>query len=66
MGSLGNRAPMYMAALLSLANFAFGFFVFKESLPQKNRRPFSLLRANPLGALLGDPALTRDLSCCSP
>ncbi|MDA8603992.1 MFS transporter, partial [Alphaproteobacteria bacterium] len=51
-GQLGNRAPMYMAALLSLANFAFGFFVFKESLPLKNRRPFSLLRANPLGAIL--------------
>ncbi len=51
-GQLGNRAPMYMAALLSLANFAFGFFVFKESLPLKSRRPFSLLRANPLGAIL--------------
>lgn len=51
-GQLGNRAPMYLAALLSLANFAFGFFVFKETLPQKNRRPFSMIRANPLGALL--------------
>ena len=59
-GQLGNRAPMYMAALLSLANFAFGFFVFKESLPLKNRRPFSLLRRKPAGCNLVDPALARD------
>lgn len=51
-GQLGNRAPMWLAAILSLANFAFGYFVFKESLAPQNRRPFSLARANPLGAIL--------------
>ena len=51
-GQLGNRAPMWLAAFLSLANFAFGYFVFKESLVPENRRPFSLARANPLGAIL--------------
>lgn len=49
---LGNRAPMYLAALLCLGNCLFGFLVFKETLPPEKRRPFSLLRANPLGALL--------------
>ena len=50
-GQLGNRAPMYLAALLSLGNFAFGYFFFKESLSDKHRRPFSFVRANPIGAL---------------
>jgi DHA1 family tetracycline resistance protein-like MFS transporter len=36
---------------LSLANALYGFFVLPESLPRDRRSPFSLAKANPLGAL---------------
>jgi DHA1 family tetracycline resistance protein-like MFS transporter len=49
---LGSRAPFFAAAGLSLLNFAYGFFVLAESLPQERRRLFSWRRANPLGTLL--------------
>jgi DHA1 family tetracycline resistance protein-like MFS transporter len=52
LGSLGPRAPFFAAALLSLANFAYGYFVLAESLPRERRRPFAWRRANPLGTLL--------------
>lgn len=47
----GSRAPFLAAAILSLANFAFGFFVLKESLSENQRRKFDWKRANPLGAV---------------
>ena len=47
----GPHAPFFIAAGIALANAAFGFLVLKESLPQAQRRPFEILRANPLGAL---------------
>jgi MFS transporter, DHA1 family, tetracycline resistance protein len=52
LGSLGPRAPFFAAACLSLANFAYGYFVLAESLPRERRRPFAWRRANPLGTLL--------------
>ena len=52
LGGLGPRAPFFAAASLSLVNFAYGFFVLAESLPQERRRAFSWRRANPLGMLL--------------
>ena len=52
LGGLGPRAPFFAAALLSLANFAYGYFVLAESLPLERRRPFAWRRANPLGTLL--------------
>lgn len=52
LGGLGPRAPFFAAASLSLVNFAYGFFVLAESLPQERRRPFSWRRANPMGMLL--------------
>jgi DHA1 family tetracycline resistance protein-like MFS transporter len=52
LGGLGPRAPFFAAALLSLANFAYGYFVLAESLPPERRRPFAWRRANPLGTLL--------------
>jgi MFS transporter, DHA1 family, tetracycline resistance protein len=52
LGELGPRAPFHAAALLALANFLFGLFVFPETLAPANRRPFQWKRANPLGALL--------------
>jgi DHA1 family tetracycline resistance protein-like MFS transporter len=43
--------PFFVAAGLSLLNFIFGWFVLPETLAPENRRPFSLRRSNPIGAL---------------
>jgi DHA1 family tetracycline resistance protein-like MFS transporter len=52
LGSFGPRAPFFVAAAVSLANFVYGTFVLPESLPPERRRPFEWSRANPLGTLL--------------
>ncbi|MEX3015879.1 TCR/Tet family MFS transporter [Gymnodinialimonas hymeniacidonis] len=52
LGDLDPRAPFIAAACLAAANFAFGYFVLPESLPKDRRRPFRLLRANPIGGLI--------------
>jgi DHA1 family tetracycline resistance protein-like MFS transporter len=52
LGEFSHRAPFYVAAALAGANFTFGLFTFPETLAGENRRPFSLARANPVGALL--------------
>lgn len=49
-GELGVRAPFFVAAALAALNAIYGLVVLPESLPVSKRRPFSLLRANPLGA----------------
>lgn len=46
----GIRAPFLVAAFFSLANFIYGFFFLKESLPADQRRRFDWKRANPIGA----------------
>jgi DHA1 family tetracycline resistance protein-like MFS transporter len=51
LGEFGARVPFFAAAGLSLLNFIFGWFVLPETLAQKTRRPFSLARSNPIGAL---------------
>ena len=51
LGSLGPRAPFFVAAALSIVNFFYGFFVLPESLPPERRRAFQWRRANPLGTL---------------
>lgn len=51
LGDLGPRAPFYAAAALAFGNFVFGWFVLSETITDDKRRPFSLARANPLGAL---------------
>ena len=51
LGSFGPRVPFFVAASLSILNFAYGWFVLPETLATENRRPFSLARANPIGAL---------------
>lgn len=59
-GALGNielRLPFWVAAGLTLANAAYGFFILPESLPRERRTPFRLSRANPIGAL----ALAREV-----
>jgi DHA1 family tetracycline resistance protein-like MFS transporter len=48
----GVRAPFVAAAVLSLLNFLYGFFILPESLTPENRRAFDWKRANPLGAFL--------------
>ncbi len=58
----GPRAPFYLASALALANFLYGWFVFPDTLKPENRRPFTLARANPLGAwriLRATPEMTR-------
>lgn len=48
----GIRTPFLVAAILSLINWAYGYFVLPESLAENNRRKFDWKRANPLGSLL--------------
>lgn len=58
----GERMPFYAACGLALANFLYGLILFPDTLKPENRRPFTLARANPLGAwrvLQANPALRR-------
>jgi DHA1 family tetracycline resistance protein-like MFS transporter len=50
--SFGVRTPFLVAAVLSLLNWLYGFFILPESLKPENRRKFEWKRANPLGSLL--------------
>lgn len=52
LGSLGPRAPFFVAACMSLINFIYGTLVLPESLPPERRRPLDWRRANPLGTLM--------------
>ena len=64
-GLLGHydlRLPFLAAAAMSLANFAYGYFILPESLAPENRSPFRFARANPIGSvqmLARDPQLLR-------
>lgn len=51
LGEFGARVPFFVAAGLAILNFAYGWFVLPETLAPENRRPFSLARSNPVGAL---------------
>jgi DHA1 family tetracycline resistance protein-like MFS transporter len=51
LAGIDTRAPFYAAAVLAFANLIFGYFVLPETVTDATRRPFSLARANPLGAL---------------
>ena len=48
----GLRAPFIAAAVLTLINWLYGYFVLPESLSPELRRKFEWKRANPLGSLL--------------
>jgi DHA1 family tetracycline resistance protein-like MFS transporter len=53
-GYLGNhnlRSPFWVAAVLSLLNSLYGFFVLPESLPRERRSNSAWHMANPLGSL---------------
>ncbi len=56
LASIDIRAPFYAAAAMAAANLVLGALVLPETVTPENRRPVSLARANPLGALL---AVTR-------
>lgn len=47
----GVRAPFIGAAVLTLINWVYGYFILPESLSKENRRPFEWKRANPIGSL---------------
>ena len=47
----GLRVPFIVAAILSLLNCVYGYFVLPESLSLENRREFDWKRANPLSAI---------------
>ena len=47
----GTRVPFAAAAVLSLMNGLYGFFILPESLSAENRRAFDGKRANPFGSL---------------
>lgn len=51
LAGIDTRAPFWAAAALAFANLIFGALVLPESLPQASRRPLTLARMNPLGAL---------------
>jgi len=51
LGDVSPRLPFWVAAGLTLANAAFGWLAMPESLAAERRAPFSLARANPVGAL---------------
>ena len=50
-GGIDPRLPFWIAAVLSLVNVLYGWFILPESLPPERRMPFAWTRANPLGAL---------------
>ncbi|MEM7471618.1 MAG: TCR/Tet family MFS transporter [Pseudomonadota bacterium] len=50
LAELGPRAPFWAAALLTMANFAFGYFVLPETVTPETQRTFTWERANPVGA----------------
>ncbi|GFZ91580.1 TCR/Tet family MFS transporter [Dyella caseinilytica] len=53
LGHFSIRLPFWVAAVLSLINFCYGFFVLPESLPPERRtKRFDWRHANPFGALV--------------
>ena len=51
LGGVSLRAPFWGAAILSLANAAYGFFILPESLPPERRTAFHWTRATPIGSI---------------
>ena len=52
LGQFGPKLPFYAAAVLTLINWLYGYFILPESLAAEHRRPFDWRRANPVSALL--------------
>ncbi|RYU81286.1 TCR/Tet family MFS transporter [Hymenobacter persicinus] len=51
LSGFGPRVPFLVAAVLTLCNWLYGYFILPESLDQAHRRPFDWKRANPIGSL---------------
>jgi MFS transporter, DHA1 family, tetracycline resistance protein len=51
LGQYSNRLPFWVAAILTLLNALYGYFILPESLALENRKSFSWKRANPVGSL---------------
>lgn len=51
LGNMGPRVPFIAAAILTLLNWLYGYFILPESLRLENRRAFEWRRANPIGTL---------------
>ena len=51
LGTLDPRLPFWVAALFSLVNAAYGWFVLPESLAREHRMAFGWARANPVASL---------------
>ncbi|MDW3211768.1 MAG: TCR/Tet family MFS transporter [Reichenbachiella sp.] len=52
LGAYGSRVPFIAAAVLTLLNWLYGYFILPESLAKEKRRKFSWKRANPIGSLI--------------
>ena len=52
LGDYDPRLPFWVAAVFSLANACYGYFVLPESLPEDRRSAFTLSKANPVGSLV--------------
>src|SRR5216110_1591845 len=50
-GDVSPRLAFWIAAVLSLANWLWGYFFVPESLSREQRKAFELRRANPVGSL---------------
>jgi DHA1 family tetracycline resistance protein-like MFS transporter len=50
LGQFGTRVPFIGAAILTLLNWLFGFFILPESLPADKRRKFNIAKINPFNA----------------
>ena len=53
LGSINLQLPFFVAGVLALCNWLYGYFVLPESLPVDRRRPFEWRRANPVSSLAG-------------
>jgi MFS transporter, DHA1 family, tetracycline resistance protein len=51
LGQIDPRLPFWIAGVLSLVNFIYGYFVLPESLKPENRKPFKWRAANPIGGV---------------
>ncbi|MGL6112098.1 MAG: MFS transporter [Rubrivivax sp.] len=53
LGSIDLRLPFFVAGVLAVLNWIYGYFVLPESLPAERRKPFEWRRTNPFSALKG-------------
>lgn len=52
LGEYGTRIPFYAAGAISVLNVVYGLIFLPETLAKSKRRPFSILRSNPVGSLI--------------